>query len=373
MSYYNFFDRYLVEVRGEGGRAVDQHRQMYDHFAEQTPTRDPDLVVELTTTSPTPETVLGTPKSYYGREGDRFVVRKGSNFMTVDAEWTHMKVSPNWEPFNVVYPLEYELRKRFVDDGFALVHASGVQRDGTTFVFPAWRSAGKTNTLLSLLGTGGDYLADDRLWVSADGRVRGYPLGVNMQPHNIESFGGVTDTDEENKTLKSRVVALVDKHADQTRSVVDEGIVFLTKRFLDDRRRTFASLSDVLPGSEFVDQATVDNVVVLRAAPTSETISLASITPTDALTETRTINDYEWNTLLREYFGAFDTLFPGNDKTAEFESVLAKEEEIFTELFDTVPTSRLLVPRTRDWIATGIAEDLVNSLSELNQPLETAP
>ncbi|SEO23071.1 hypothetical protein SAMN04487948_101226 [Halogranum amylolyticum] len=373
MSYYNFFDSYLVEVRGEGGRAVDQHRQMYDHFRERTPTREPDLVVELATESPDPDTVLGTPGSHYGRDGDRFVVRKGSNYMTVDADWTHITVSPNWEPFNVVYPLEYELRRRFVEQGFALVHASGVQREGTTFVFPAWRSAGKTNTLLSLLSSGGDYLADDRLWVSADGSVRGYPLGVNMQPHNVESFGGVTDTDREDGDLKSRIATLVEQYADRTRSVVDEGLLFLTRRFLDDGRRTFASLSDVLPGSAFVDNATLDNVVVLRAAPTSETVSMASISPEDALTETTTINEYEWNTLLREYFAAFDTLFPEAEKSAEFESVLATERRILSELFETVPTYRMLVPRTRDWIETGIADDLVDSLSELDQRVETAP
>jgi hypothetical protein len=369
MSYYNFFDEYLLEVRGEGGRSVDQHRRMYDHFAEPAPDREPDLVVELTTTPPEPETVLGTPKSYYGRDGDRFVVRKGSNF---DTEWSHMLVSPNWEPFNVVYPLEFELRKRFVADGYALVHASGVQLNGSTFVFPAWRSAGKTNTLLSLLEAGGDYLADDRLWLRADGAVRGYPLGVNMQPHNLESFGDVVSDGERDETLQSRLAALVERRADPTRSVVDQGVLFLTKQFLRDRTRTFSSLSDVLPGAEFVEHAHTDNVVVLRAAPTEETVSVVSVPPEDALTETVTINRYEWNKLLREYFSAFDTLFPEHDKTAELESVLTAERQVFADLFGTVPTYRALVPRTRDWVETGIADDLVASLVELNRPLETA-
>lgn len=371
MSYYNFFDEYLLEVRGEGGRSVDQHRRMYDHFTEPAPDREPDLVVELTTTPPEPETVLGTPTSYYGRDGDRFVVRKGTNFMSVDTEWSHMLVSPNWEPFNVVYPLEFEVRKRLVADGYALVHASGVRLDGSTFVFPAWRSAGKTNTLLSLLDAGGDYLADDRLWLRADGAVRGYPLGVNMQPHNLESFGDVA-TDGDDETLQSRLAGLVERRADPTRSVVDQGVLFLTKQFLRDRTRTFTSLGDVLPGATFVEHADADNVVVLRAAPTEETVSVVSITPEDALTETVTINHYEWNKLLREYFGAFDTLFLGHNKTAELESVLAAEQQVFTDLFDTIPTYRALVPRTRDWVETGIAADLVASLEELNRPLETA-
>ncbi|EJN58749.1 hypothetical protein HSB1_32270 [Halogranum salarium B-1] len=374
MSYYNFFNTYLVEVRGDEGRSVNQHHRMYDHFLETSPDREPDLVIEMTTQKPNPDTVLGTPKSYYGREGDRFVVRKGSNYMSVNADWSHMWVSPNWEPFNVVYPLEYELRKRFVDDGYALVHASGVQWNGNTFIFPAWRSAGKTNTLLSLLGSGGDYLADDRLWVNADGSVRGYPLGVNMQPHNLESFGHVTERDEDEKqTFKQRVAGFVNKHADQTRSTLDEGAIFLTKRFLTESGRTFTSLSEVLPGSKFVDSADADGVVVLRAAPTQDTISIDEITSDDALTETVTISDYEWNGLLREYFYAFDTLFPEFDKTTEFESVLEAERRIFADLFSTVPTYRAFVPRTRDWVETGIADDLRSSLSELNPPLEATP
>ena len=76
--------------------------------------------------------------------------------------------------------------------------------------------------------------------------------------------------------------------------------------------------------------------------------------------------------MLREYFTAFDTLFPSARKTAELESLLATETQIFTDLFTNVPTHRALIPRTRDWIETGISADLVNGLAELNRPVEPA-
>jgi hypothetical protein len=58
-------------------------------------------------------------------------------------------------------------------------------------LFPAWRGAGKTNTLLSLLRAGGNFLADDRLRAGVSGDARGYPLCVNLQPYNVDSFSEI--------------------------------------------------------------------------------------------------------------------------------------------------------------------------------------
>ncbi|MGM0718238.1 MAG: hypothetical protein ACQET5_13950, partial [Halobacteriota archaeon] len=162
--YFDFFGSVLLEVRGDGGRSTQQFYTMFDHFEVENPEREPDIVVERTTEEPEPDAVLGDPSDHYGWTGDRFVVRNGSNFMTVEPGWDHIYVSPNWEPFLATYPVEFRIRQELVKEDRALVHASGIELNGETTLFPAWRGGGKTNTLLSMLREGAGYLSDDRLW-----------------------------------------------------------------------------------------------------------------------------------------------------------------------------------------------------------------
>lgn len=365
-NHYEFFDRYAVEIRGEGGRAVDQFRKMYGHFEVSEPDREPDIVCELSTSEPDPDRVLGGPNRYYGREGDRFVVREGPDYMSVDSEWSHVKMAPHWEPFNTIYLIEYEIRRRLAEEGFGLIHASGVQLDGRTFLCPAWRSAGKTNTLLALLAAGGDYLSDDRLWVNADGNVRGYPLSVNLQPHNVESFPGVADRDTV-ETLRSQAATLINETADPSRSIADKGFLYIASNYLEEQGREFARLDDLLAECEFVDRAEADSVVVLTAAPKATSLSVEQISTEDALRETTAISHYEWNHLLEEYFLAFDALFPSENKSGQFDALRAEEERIFSTLFDSVSTHRALVPRDPDWSESGLSDEVVDTFTRLNR------
>ncbi|MFC7008677.1 hypothetical protein [Halalkalicoccus salilacus] len=347
---------------------------MYSHFAVSEPDREPDLVYEITTQQPDPDSVLGKPNEHYGRDGDRFIVRNsGSNFFTVNEDWNHITASPGQEPFYVVYLIEFEARRQLAKEGYALIHASGVQIDGRTHLFPAWRSAGKTNTLLSLLQAGGNYLSDDRLWVNADGSALGYPLSVNMQPHNLESFPGASDIETE-ETMRTRVSGLLDENVEKSRSIVDKGLYFLNKEFLKQGGREFFSVDELIPQSEFVEEAEIDTAVVLRAAPKASRISCEEIASDDASIETTTISHYEWNGRIEEYFRAFDALFPehGGKKVEQFEQVIDEEERIFAELFDDIGTYRAFIPRQRNWSETGLDRDLVETVSGLEEPPEAS-
>lgn len=372
-NYYHFFGELLLEVRGDGGRSTEQFRTMYKHFEVPEPDRDPDMVVERTTEQLSYDTVLGDPSNHYGWTGDRFVVRSGSEYMAVEPGWNHIYVTPNWEPFYAIYPVEFRIRQRVLDSDTALIHASGVKFDGQTTLFPAWRGGGKTNTLLSLLRAGADYMADDRLWVSADRDVQGFPLSVNLQPYNINSFPEVVRTHE---TLKEhgRSVAyqFIDEHVDKDGSVAEKGIRFLNHKYLKDTGRTFTDLSSLFSQSDYVDRSTVDNVVFLQAAPSDDSVRIEPISVDDAVASVSAISFYEWNERLEEYFRAYDALVPGGDMVRELKTVVDAEDRIFRTLFEDVQTYRGWIPREKDWGATGIDQEVVSAIRTLSRKTKTA-
>lgn len=371
-QYYNFFDTVRLELRGDGGRLTEQFPQMYSHFSVEDPAEDPDIVCAVTDEEPDPDTVLGNSRELYGRDGNRFVVRTGSQFLTADADWEHIEVSPNWEPFRVVYPVEFVLRQRMAAEGRALIHGSSLQLDGETYLFPAWRSAGKTNTMLSLMEAGADYLADDRLWVGPDGSAVGYPLAVNLEPYNTTSFPNISNADEQ-RERRARISNFIDEKVEPDRSFLDKVVRFVNMVYISPEGRDFTDLGRLMPGSEHVERADIDHVVVLRAAPGRSTIDLRRIPEQDALQEIRAISHYEWNAQLEEYFAAFDALFPDGDRSRQLDELREEELRIFSELLGTAGTHRAMIPREEDWRTTGLTDSIVDELRGLEDATPAAP
>jgi hypothetical protein len=362
-SYFDFFDELLLEVRGEGGRSTAQFREMYSRFQTGVPGAEPDIVIERTTTEPDPDVVLGHPDDHYGWTGDQFVIRRDSEFMLVEPGWERIYVSPDWEPFYAIYPVEFALRSRMVANDEALIHASGIDVDGQTTLFPAWRGAGKTNTLLSVLRAGGSFLADDRLWVGADGDVRGYPLAVNLQPHNFESFPEIEPRYED---LRDRVQSEASQYIDEEfatgSSIFEKGARFLNAKFLKGDGRSFVSIDSLFPGSVYLERASVDNFVFLRAAPTADSVTVEPISTETALSDLRSVNYYEWNSRLEEYFHAYDALVPEDSVLDRLHYVVDREEQILTELLRATDAYVAAVPRETDWGETGTDSEVVEAI-----------
>lgn len=368
--YYDFFGSVLLEVRGDDGRSTQQFYTMFDHFNVKDPDREPDIVVERTTETIEPDTVLGDPSDYYGWTGDRFVVRNGSNYMAVEPGWDHIYVSPDWEPFFATYVVEFRIRQELVRDGRALVHASGVELNGETTLFPAWRGGGKTNTLLSLLREGANYLSDDRLWVGDDGGAIGYPLAVNLQPYNVKSFPEIEPQhDGIQEYARDEVSTFLEMNLNSS-SIVHQGINFLNAKFLQENGREFTDLSEVFPRSDHVAESTVDNVVALTAAPNGNHVSVEEISAERMTSEVNAISYYEWNELLEEYFRAYDALCPGPSIADQLEDVIDAEEGVFRRLFEDVDTYQAWIPRTADWNEQEIDRELIESIESLSSRKE---
>jgi hypothetical protein len=362
-TYHNILDTMVVEIAGDSGRSVDQLRRMYDRYRTKQPPREPDIRCTLTEDEPQPDEVLGYPRDHYGRDGDAFVVRSGSNYLLTDPDWQQftMNRSPGWEPFRTVYLIELELRQRLLNQGRALIHASGVQFEGQTFLFPAWRSAGKTNTLLSLLLAGGDYLSDDRLWVDADGPVRGYPTPVNVGSEQMDSFHELEEGSDGG--WEDRVEEFIDERVDPSRSFFDKGVSYLANRYFSER--SFRDLQSLVPDAEYVDEATADAVVLLRAAPEQDEVSVEQLSPSQVARALRTIHHYEWNGQLEEYAMATDSLFPEADRMETFEAVRSEEFQLQQRFLESTPTFVARIPRTRHWETDGIRMQVVDAFDDL--------
>ena len=362
-THHNILDTLLVEINGESGRAVDQLRQMYRRYRVEDLDRTPDVRCFLSESEPQPDQVLSYPQNHYARDGHSFVVQRGPNYVVTDPGWQQfvMNRSPGWEPYRTTYMIEFELRRRLLDDRQALIHASGVQYEGQTILFPAWRCAGKTNTLFSLLLDGGNYLSDDRLWVGEDGAVQGFPTPVDIGPEQRESFPALDTVDDD---WEQRVEHFIDARVTPSRSFPEKLMAYLTNQFAS-HDRTFRDLESLVPGAEYVDEATADAVVLLRAAPKRESVSVEELPASQVAKSLRAIHHYEWNGQLEEYAMATDSLFPSADRTDTFETVRSAEEEIQTAFLESTPTYIARLPRTQVWNTTGITTQVRETFRNL--------
>lgn len=68
----------------------------------------------------------------------------------------------------------------FAGHGKTLVHSSTVEKDGKSFLYPAWGGVGKTSLMSYFLSAGWNYLGDDIAVLSTDGRLHHFPLPMHI-------------------------------------------------------------------------------------------------------------------------------------------------------------------------------------------------
>lgn len=371
-QYYHLYGDLLVNVIGDGGRTSSQYDRMYDEFKVSAPGREPELVIEETTDDVNLDRIFGDPDDCYGWTGNSFVVRNGSDFMAVEPGWGRIEVTPGFEPFYSIYPMEFEIRRRLIEDDMALVHASSLRFNDQTILFPAWRSAGKTNTLLSLLREGADFLSDDRLWVGKDGSAMGYPLGVNLHPRNVESFPNIElDRGTPRERIRHEIHEYIDDRFDRSGPLPETAIAYLNDTYFGDDKRTFSSITSLYPTTGYVSESSVDSVVILQTALKDRTITAEPVSTDEAVKTVTSISNFEWDGRLREYFHAYDALVDG-DMVETLDEVICREREVFRELFEKTPTYRAHIPREGHWNEHGLDRAIVDVVSDITTETELA-
>lgn len=353
MFTINFFDEYYITVDGKD-KLSKELRQYYDHLCTEEPVQDPDLRVVEWDSKPSPNVLLGEPESYYGRDGNRFIIKQHHNHVSINTSWDTIWASPDTSRYFISILIEFELRRHLSQNGFALVHASGIELDGRVLVFPAWRHTGKTNTMLSLIQDGGGYLSDDRVWIHESGSVLGYPLPVNMLPYNFESFPDLLEISKIER-IRSKIANNLDSRFTMERSIIDKVVIFITRYYIEAGLGEVMQLQDLLPNCEFIREAQIDELVFLRTEKEAD-ISVRNINKQAAFTELVTVSDYEWNSTLREYCQAYDTLFEKGNKSDNLNQLINREKNIFKNVLEETEIRRLGLPREEDWLENNVTK-----------------
>lgn len=359
MAFFEFAGECVVEIRDRTSSPLGTELVQY-YSKLQTNTANPaDISCSIRPVDPDPDRILGDPDTYFGRQDDRFIDKRYGGVMVIEDDLDTIVCSPEAEPYFVKKYLEFRVRERVAEDGITLIHASGFRHDGEVTLLPAWRHTGKTNTLIPFLQDGGDYLSDDRVWVSSAGDVRGFPVPVNMLPYNYDSYPGLMNPTTAEK-VRNRTSELLSEWIVPQRSLPDKALHFFNMYYLEPDGE-YRFIEEMIPSASYIDSASVDELVFLQTT-SGDTVSIESLSETAAVELLRAISHYEWNTDMQELMNAYDALFPDSNKMERLESLIKKEEDIFESLVDLVDIRMMKLPREEDWNEKDVTVQVRKSL-----------
>jgi hypothetical protein len=355
----NFYDKFYVRIEGKG-ELFDDITEYFNQYLSEEPNQIYDIDITVKKIDPQPDVVLGAPNQYYGKSNNKFIIKFRSGVVVMNKKWDQIVCSPSLDRSKLTYLIEYKMRRNFIEDGRVLIHASGVEHNGATAVFPAWRHTGKTNTMISILKyLGGSYLSDDRVWVDNTAEVWGYNLPVNMLPYNYNSFPELKD-----KSIKDRISNYLDNVIDFDRSIIDKAIYFLSNYYLSSTEGDKRYINDILPEAEHSEKNEIDDLIFLVTEPTSD-VTLSNLDTEEGATMLKAISQIEWNDRIGMYCQAYDSLFKA-DKYSKYKEFVNKEESIFVQLISSKDTYRLSLPREEQWNEKNIDQDILKKLNQIN-------
>lgn len=352
-----------LEIRGQG-KIITELLEYFSELPQSDSDTEADVICESWAAEVEPEVVYGSPDQYFGKYGEWFLIRDGEDFVALDESWTHIRTTSSTNHPFVFKLLEYGLRRKLQDNGHALVHGSGVKYNGRTFVFPGWRYTGKTNTMLTLLLDGGDYLGDDRVWLDGDGTVWGYPLEITMTSFNYDPFPGLSSSAVDRSYLK--LVKSMDEVIDKDRSIVDKMGYFFLKFYLEPSQKR--TISELIPEANYVSKSPLNGLIFLQTNPSKVNDGglIREMDPEQAATELASISQFEWNNELALYTDAHDMIFQRRNQSGRLQNLLSTERDIFESLAEATATYRMFLPQESEWSKQNISSRILQELSELN-------
>ena len=168
-------------LRGNDAGVVESMRRVYSHYVSDSPS---DKIYEIWALEldPTPYVpadlsgferfvvTSGKAKEQFRDDGDTRLVKKlSTGVWIVFDDRRYIIMGPVTEAFsqlnNIVNAIHMkEMRER----GYVVLHAAGLELDGSGFALAGRAGAGKTTTLLKLVEAGGVFVSNDRLLVRRD-------------------------------------------------------------------------------------------------------------------------------------------------------------------------------------------------------------
>lgn len=364
--YLNFQDQFSVELIGEG-KLYDSVLAYYRQLIESRPNSSSILRFHIGVDINSPEYILGDPYSFSGRSGENYIRYNDLERFEINHDWSYIQISDETALHNVFKLLEYRPRLQLAKSGSAMIHASGVNIEDTTIVFPAWRHTGKTNTLLTLLNQkNAAYLSDDRLWVDSHLNAHGYPMPINIEPYNNFLIRG--DASSILKQYRYRLSHFLEEKTHTKSTFVQKAIYFFNQFYITPSSRKM-DIDELIGGNRFVDKSRINSMIFLQSRPTHSnepSVEIESISSSEAVRYLQTINEYEWNSYLRSICSSFDLLFQTDDNLNDLQTLEQAEAKIFRKVCGAIPTHILYLPQQYDWSDESLRKAVLDCINSVN-------
>jgi len=350
---------YIVRLKGNLDSPIGEELTNYYNLLE-VDDGEPDIICEIGGFKKGEKQILGDPESHYAKIGDYFVIHNRNSEIAVHKSWDRILCSPTANRNPLTKIIEYKARQRLIQEGQIMIHASGIKYNGNTIIFPAWRHTGKTNTLISFLQKGANYLSDDRVWVTEDGTVQGYPLPVQMLPYNYRSFPDLSESSYK-ELARLKITGELSHIIKRKRSIFDEALYFFNRNYLGSESGEYRFLEEMIPQAEYTGKDDMDLVVFLQTTSSSE-INISEIQKETALQSLYSTSFYEWNKDIYEYCHSFDHLFNKRSRVDQMEEFMQSEKEIFEKFVESKQLLQIQLPREEYWDKNNVTEQLLEKL-----------
>lgn len=364
MVVLSFQDNFTIKVIGTGSLA-EELEQYYDRISSATTDRQINLECRIGSFDCDPDRILGKPTDYYGRRGEWFLRVDKHKKIRIKKDWSEIHFSSEVPKSWAFKLLEYCARQKLAECHSTLIHASGAQIGEVTLAFPAWRHTGKTNTLMTLIQEcDADYLSDDRLWFHADGTVNGFPLPINLQPYNYNSFPNIeppTQFYDQRYRLSNQIRDVTS----DTGSFLSQALYFVNEFYITPPSKK-AQIEELYPEIKHVEEGSLDALVCLQTVEVgSEDVELTEIGAKKAATYLKSISHHEWNGMMEDYVQAIDLLFDDVDAEKTFKELRNSEWNIWTSSLSEVDTYLLTIPREEEWREKNLSSEVLKELSPI--------
>lgn len=344
MQQFKFSNDTILKLSGSGPtiRYLDNS---FRYFESYTHSEQADITCKIAPIKTSTERKLGNPSKNFSRSGSSFILKRHGGAWTLDKNWEKIRMSPDLIDDRPRIAIEFALRKKYIEDEISLVHGSAVRINNEIIIMPAWRHTGKTNIMLSLLEQGGDYLADDRVWIGSDGKVLAYPSNIHLMSYNYKSFPNLSENliDRFRAILSSNINNIVEDNS----SKIFRGIKQVNNTLIS--QNDWIEPNKLYQGTDIINSGTIDRLLLLQSTDRSSP-KLEKIPQSELHRALRSISFYEWDKDLLEIGMTHDTLFPGrNSREDQIKGLIEKDSDVFSTLTSSFDCYKLLVPQQESW------------------------
>ncbi|OUJ18088.1 HprK-like kinase/phosphatase [Methanonatronarchaeum thermophilum] len=352
MASINLYDKVQINLIGNSNSIINL-KKYFSYFEGESESPDFKIDIKPIESLPKIEKNLG---STFAVAGEYVVIKENQRSpILLNRDLNEILISPDTSHTYLSKFIEYPLRKSLIKDDLAMIHAASVKIKGETLCFPAWRNTGKTNTLLSLLKKDAKLISDDRVWIDSKGNIMAYPLAIHMGEYNYEAFPELKDNNylrKKQKQLGKKIKNVCSENGNlQEKGFFKKALWFTSDFYLDTSHKKIYSLKDLPINLNVEYSSKIDKVILLQSNVDIEPNEMEKTPakPKNILKAIEAINEYEWNNSIRTYIKVIDYFFPNKNLQDEFSIIEKRENEIFSNMLETINLFELNLPEKSFW------------------------